>query len=39
MCAGGLHDNTKDHAERMVKAAFEIADFVEETKRTILQLK
>ena len=33
MCAGGLHDNTKDHAERMVKAAFEIADFVEETKK------
>jgi class 3 adenylate cyclase len=33
MAAGGLHDNTKDHAERMVKAAFEIADFVEETKK------
>ena len=33
MCAGGLHDNTKDHAARMVKAAFEIADFVEETKK------
>ena len=33
MCAGGLHDNTKDHAERMVKAAFEIANFVEETKK------
>jgi class 3 adenylate cyclase len=33
MCAGGLHDNTVDHAERMVKAAFEIADFVEETKK------
>ena len=33
MCAGGLHDNTEDHADRMVQAAFEIADFVEETKK------
>jgi len=33
MCAGGLHDNTKDHAERMVKAAFEIAAFVDKTKK------
>lgn len=33
MCAGGLHDNTEDHAERMVQAAFEIADFVEVTKK------
>ena len=33
MCAGGLHDNTEDHASRMIKAAFEIADFVEETKK------
>lgn len=33
MAAGGLHDNKEDHAERMVKAAFEIADFVDETKK------
>jgi class 3 adenylate cyclase len=32
MCAGGLHDNEKDHASRMVLAALEIAAFVEETK-------
>ena len=32
MCAGGLHDNEKDHASRMVMAAMEIAAFVEETK-------
>jgi len=32
MCAGGLHDNEKDHAGRMVLAAMEIAAFVEETK-------
>jgi class 3 adenylate cyclase len=32
MCAGGLHDNEKDHASRMVLAAMEIAAFVEETK-------
>ena len=35
MCAGGLHDNTKDHAHRMVAAAFEIAAFVEETKKDV----
>ncbi len=33
MCAGGLHDDNEDHANRMVKAAFEIADFVAETKK------
>lgn len=33
MCAGGLHDKTKDHAHRMVRAAFEIAEFVKETKQ------
>ena len=33
MCAGGLHDNTKDHAHRMVLAAFEIATCVEEAKK------
>jgi len=32
MCAGGLHDNEKDHASRMVLAAMEIAAFVEDTK-------
>jgi class 3 adenylate cyclase len=35
MCAGGLHDNEKDHASRMVLAAMEIASFVEETKNDI----
>jgi len=33
MCAGGLHGNKEDHASSMVKAAFEIAAFVEETKK------
>lgn len=33
MCAGGLHDNTIDHAHRMVSAAFEIIEFVEATKK------
>ncbi len=32
MCAGGLPYPTKDHALKMVQAAFEIVDFVEETK-------
>ncbi len=35
MCAGGLHDDTKDHAHSMVAAAFEIAAFVEETKKDV----
>ena len=35
MCAGGLHDNEKDHASRMVLAAMEIASFVEETKNDL----
>ena len=35
MCAGGLHDNTKDHAHRMVSAAFEIVEFVETTKKDV----
>ncbi len=35
MCAGGLHDSETDHAQRMVRAAFEIAAFVEETKKDI----
>jgi len=32
MCAGGLPLPTKDHAYKMVLAAFEIAEFVNETK-------
>ena len=35
MCAGGLHDSETDHAQRMVRAAFEIATFVEETKKDV----
>ena len=33
MCVGGIHDNSEDHAERMIKAAMEIRDFVEETRK------
>ena len=33
MCAGGLPFPTEDHAFKMVQAAFEIVEFVEETKR------
>ena len=33
MCAGGLHQHTEDHAIRMVQAAFELASFVENTKK------
>ena len=32
MCAGGIHDNKEDHAQRMVSAAIEIVEFVKETK-------
>ena len=32
MCAGGLPFPSKDHALKMVKAAFEILDFVEDAK-------
>ena len=32
MCAGGLPFPTEDHAHNMVRAAFEIAAFVDETK-------
>ena len=32
MCAGGLPFPTEDHANKMVRAAFEIAAFVDETK-------
>ncbi|APQ19039.1 adenylate/guanylate cyclase domain-containing protein [Maribacter hydrothermalis] len=35
MCVGGLHDSEIDHAQRMVTAAFEIAGFVEETKKDV----
>ena len=33
MCAGGLPFPTEDHAKKMIMAAFEIAEFVDETKR------
>ena len=32
MCAGGLHGSTKNHPQKMVLAATEIAQFVNETK-------
>jgi class 3 adenylate cyclase len=35
MCAGGLPYATKDHAYKMVLAAFEIIDFVNEAKRNV----
>ncbi len=33
MCAGGLPDPNPDHALRMVEAAFEIVEFVQESKK------
>ena len=33
MCAGGLPFPTEDHAHKMIMAAFEIAEFVDETKK------
>jgi class 3 adenylate cyclase len=33
MCAGGLPFPTVDHANKMIMAAFEIADFVDQTKK------
>ncbi len=33
MCAGGLHDNKNDHAERMIRAAEEIVEFVDKTRK------
>ncbi len=33
MCAGGLPFPTKDHALKMVQAAFEITEFIEESKK------
>jgi len=35
MCAGGLPFPTKNHAIKMVQAAFEIANFMEESKKSI----
>ncbi len=35
MCAGGLHQQTADHAHKMVSAALEIVHFVEETKNDV----
>jgi adenylate cyclase len=32
MCVGGIHDSKEVHAQRMVSAALEIADFVTQTK-------
>ena len=34
MCAGGLPFPTEDHAKKMVQAAFEMAAFVKEAKKT-----
>ncbi len=39
MCAGGLHGNTEDHAERMILAAIEIAAFVQETKKDVAAIE
>jgi len=33
MCAGGLPFPTEDHAHKMILAAFEIAEFVDQTKK------
>ncbi|MGB5463928.1 MAG: adenylate/guanylate cyclase domain-containing protein, partial [Aureibaculum sp.] len=33
MCAGGLPFPTEDHAHKMIMAAFEIAEFVDQTKK------
>jgi class 3 adenylate cyclase len=33
MCAGGLTNDSKDHIVNVIRAAFEIKDFVEETKQ------
>lgn len=33
MCAGGLHHPKDDHAKRMIKAAFEINEFVQDAKK------
>ncbi len=36
MCAGGLPFATEDHAHKMVHAAFEIAEFVDQTKKDVV---
>lgn len=33
MCAGGLPFPTTDHADKMIQAALEIAEFTEESKK------
>ena len=33
MCAGGLPFPSEDHAHKMIQAAFEIAEFVDQTKK------
>ncbi|MBT8315309.1 MAG: adenylate/guanylate cyclase domain-containing protein, partial [Maribacter sp.] len=33
MCAGGLHFRKRDHAHKMLLAAFEISDFVSDCKK------
>lgn len=35
MCAGGLPFVTDDHAIKMVQAAFEIAEFIDDTKKSL----
>lgn len=37
MCAGGLPFATSDHSFKMILAAFEIAQFIEETKQNIVK--
>jgi class 3 adenylate cyclase len=34
MCSGGLHSHTRDHAIKMVQAALEILQFVEDIKKS-----
>lgn len=33
MCAGGIYHNKEEHAQKIIAAALEIAEFVEETKK------
>ena len=35
MCAGGLPFPSEDHAHKMIQAAFEIAEFVDQTKKDV----
>ena len=39
MCAGGLPFPTEDHAHKMIQAAFEIAEFVDQTKKDVAARK